>query len=75
MNIIDRMIENIVRNYICKKMHQRRLVDLFKMIQEEYTYVYHEDNYFDRKSLLHDLVDETMPEHYKNLVKSQNNSN
>ncbi len=60
--------ENFVRSWIRKKMHQRRLEDLFKMIQEEYSHVYYEDNFFDHKAFLHELVDKTMPEEYKHLV-------
>lgn len=60
--------ETIVRNWIRRKMHQRKLEDVFKMIQEEYSRVYYEDNFFDRKGLLHELVDTTMPEEYKHLV-------
>jgi hypothetical protein len=60
--------ENIVRNYIRKKMFKHKLEDVFKMIQEEYSRVYYEDNFFDRKHLLQELVDKTMPEEYKHLV-------
>lgn len=60
--------EKIVKSYIRRKMHEHRLEDVFKMIQEEYSKVYHEDNYFDRNSLLHDLINKTMPEKYDHLV-------
>lgn len=60
--------ENIVRNWIRKKMFKHNLEDVFKMIQEEYSHVYYEDNYFDRKAFLHELVDKTMPEKYDTLV-------
>jgi hypothetical protein len=63
-----KIIENLVRNYIRKKMFKHKLEDVFKMIQEEYSTVYHEDNFFDRKEFLHELVDKTMPEKYDHLV-------
>lgn len=60
--------ENFIRSYIRKKMFDHQLEDVFKMIQEEYSVVYYEDNFFDRKGFLHDLVDKTMPEKYDTLV-------
>ena len=60
--------ENFVRNWIRKKMFKHKLEDVFKMIQEEYSHVYYEDNFFDRKAFLHELVDKTMPEKYDTLV-------
>lgn len=62
------IIENLVRKYIRKKMFKHKLEDVFNMIQEEYSTVYHEDNFFDRREFLHELVDKTMPEKYDHLV-------
>lgn len=61
------ILENIVRNYIRKKMFNRKLEDVFRMIQEEYSHTYYEDNFFDRKEFLHELVDKTMPMKYDRL--------
>lgn len=60
--------ENFIRSYIRRKMFNHKLEDVFKIIQEEYSSVYHEDNFFDRKALLHELVDKTMPEKYGTLL-------
>lgn len=60
--------ENFIRSYIRKKMFDRKLEDVFKIIQEEYSSVYYEDNFFDRRALLHELVDKTMPKKYDHLV-------
>ena len=53
--------ENFVRSWIRKKMFHHKLEDVFRIIQEEYSVVYYEDNFFDRKGFLCDLVDKTMP--------------
>lgn len=72
MNFIQqffhRRAENMARSYIRKKMFQHRLTDVFKLIQEEYSYVYYEDNFFTRKNFLHELVDKTLPSKYDHLV-------
>lgn len=60
--------ENFIRSYIRKKMFKHKLEDVFKIIQEEYSSVYYEDNFFDRRALLHELVDKTMPKKYDHLV-------
>lgn len=60
--------ENFIRSYIRRKMFNHKLEDVFKMIQEEYSNVYYEDNFFDRKAFLHELLDKTMPEKYKDIV-------
>lgn len=60
--------ENFVRNWIRRKMFKHQLEDVIKMIQEEYTYVYYEDNFFTRKAFLHELIDKTMPEKYKDIA-------
>ena len=60
--------ENFIRNYIRRKIFKHKLEDVFKMIQEEYSNVYYEDNFFDRRAFLHELVDKTMPEKYDTLV-------
>jgi hypothetical protein len=56
------ILETRVRNYIRNKMVNRQLEDVFKIIQEEYSSVYHEDNIYDRKEFLHELVEKTLPE-------------
>lgn len=63
-----KLIENLVRNWIRKKMFKHKLEDVFKMIHEEYSRVYYEDNFPTRQCFLHELVDKTVPQEYKHLV-------
>lgn len=60
--------ENFVRNWIRKKMFKHELEDVFKMIHEEYSRVYYEDNFPTRQDFLHELIDKTVPQEYKHLI-------
>lgn len=69
MNIINRLVERTVRNYIRKQMHRRKLKDVFSLIHEEYSHVYHEDNIPTRFDYLAELINETAPISYGYSVK------
>lgn len=61
MKFSETVIQSIVRRYIRKKMHRRQLREIFLIIQEEYSHVYHEDNIGTRKAYLDELIDTTIP--------------
>jgi hypothetical protein len=60
--VIDRIIKSIVRNWIRSKLlspyHQ---AELFRMINEEAAYVWHEDNLVTRTEYLKELIEKTSP--------------
>jgi len=60
----QRRRERQFRSEIRRRMVRHQLQSVFDVINQEYRYIYYEDNFATRQDFLHELVDSTDPDSY-----------